>query len=128
MIEIEKLAEEYVQNLLEKDDEEIDNLFEENLGNLKLTAKQAGTLLGIIKGIGISAFHAGYKANKPKWHMVADGDVPWDNRDVLSDKGDIVYYDNINGFWIDNKASVEVDNVDAWCEIPKFERRFLNER
>ena len=121
MTEAEKLAEEYVQTLLEKDDEEIDNLFEENLGDLKLTAKQAGTLLGIIKGIGITAFIAGYEACKPKWHKVADGDFPCDNRDVLSDKGDVVYYDNINGYWIDNKASVEIDNVAAWCELPKFE-------
>ena len=73
------------------------------------------------KGNCMEAFHAGYKAGKPKWHKVADGDVPCDNRDVLSDKGEIVYYDNINGYWIDNKASVEIDNVDAWCEIPKFE-------
>ena len=64
--------------------------------------------------------NAELKAKIPKWHKVADGDVPCDNRDVLSDKGEIVYYDNINGYWIDNKASVEIDNVDAWSEIPKF--------
>lgn len=56
-----------------------------------------------------------------KWHKVIDGDFPKDNRNVLSDKGEIVYYENINGVWVEDRTSVEVDDVDAWCEIPKFE-------
>lgn len=54
-------AEEYVDTLLTKDDSELDKFLDENLGDLKLTKKQAGTLLGIIKGIGISSFLAGLK-------------------------------------------------------------------
>ena len=59
-----ELAEEYVDTLLNKDDPEFDKFLDENLGDLKLTKKQAGILLGIIKGSGISSFLAGLKAGK----------------------------------------------------------------
>ena len=60
------------------------------------------------------------KEQIPKWHKVADGDLPDTNRDVLSDKGDTVYYSN-DGYWAESVGCVELDNVVAWCEIPKFE-------
>ena len=76
-------AERYVQGLLETEDSKIDNLFEENLGDLKLTKKQAGTLLGIIKGIGICSYLAGLHADR--WHddYVAKWDFPANNESVL---------------------------------------------
>ena len=58
-----------------------------------------------------------HKANK--WHKVADGDLPNDERDVLTDKQEIAYLAN-DGVWVDTRASVEIDDVIAWCEIPKF--------
>lgn len=71
------------------------------------------------------AYIAGYKAGKDnngstKWHRVADSDLPSTNRDVLSDKGDIVYYSN-DGYWADSISCVELDSVIAWCEIPKYD-------
>lgn len=59
----EEKAEEYVDALLDKDDAEIDKFLDENLGDLQLNERQAGTLLGIIKGIGICSFLAGLKAS-----------------------------------------------------------------
>ena len=60
----EEMAEEYVDTLLNKDDPELDKFLDENLGDLELNKKQAGTLLGIIKGVGICSFLAGLKAGK----------------------------------------------------------------
>ena len=56
-----EIATEYVDALLNKDDVELDKFLDENLGDLKLTKKQAGTLIGIIKGVGICSFLAGLK-------------------------------------------------------------------
>ena len=74
-------AEEYVDTLLNKDDAELDEFLDEYLGDLKLNKKQAGAILGIIKGVGICSYLAGLKAGKDtnvstKWHKVADGDLP----------------------------------------------------
>ena len=49
-------AEEYVDTLLNKDDAELDKFLDEYLGDLKLNKKQAGAILGIIKGVGISSY------------------------------------------------------------------------
>jgi hypothetical protein len=68
------MAEEYVDTLLRKDNDEVDKFLDENLGDLKLTEKQCGTLLGIIKGVGITSFIAGLKA-----------DVHTDNSKVIAE-------------------------------------------
>lgn len=67
----EEMAEDYVDTLLYKDDSELDKLLYENLGDLKLTTKQAGTLIGIIKGVGICSYLAGLKEGRLKWHKEA---------------------------------------------------------
>jgi hypothetical protein len=72
------------------------------------------------------AFLAGLKAGKDmnvpiKWHKVADGDLPDNTDSVLSDKGVIVYYNFTHACWVDERASVEIDEVIAWCELPKWE-------
>lgn len=72
----EEKAEEYVDALLNKDDAEIDKFLDENLGDLQLNERQAGTLLGIIKGVGICSFLEGLRVGRLKWHKVADGDYP----------------------------------------------------
>lgn len=52
----EEMAEKYVDALLNKDDPEIDKFLDENFEELQLNERQAGTLLGIIKGVGICSF------------------------------------------------------------------------
>lgn len=71
------------------------------------------------------AFLAGLKAGKPKWHKVADGNYPFCERgyytvNVLTNYGDIAYYDFNEGCWIAEPSSVEIDPPIAWCEIPKY--------
>ena len=70
-------------------------------------------------------FLAGLKAGKPKWHKVADGDYPpcekgYYTVNVLTNYGDIAYYDYNDGCWIAEPSSVEIDPPVAWCEIPKY--------
>lgn len=59
--------------------------------------------------------------NNPKeWHLVADGDLPSDKREVLCTD---IYGDYFvgwyKGYWTDG----ECDNikVEAWMELPKFD-------
>ena len=59
-----EMAEEYVDTLLAKDDAELDKFLDEYLGDLRLTKKQAGAILGIIKGVGIGSYLAGLEAGK----------------------------------------------------------------
>ena len=71
------------------------------------------------------AFLAGFKAGKPKWHKVADGNYPpcekgYYTVNVLTNYGDIAYYDYNDGCWIAEPSSVEIDPPIAWCEIPKY--------
>ena len=70
-----EMAENFVDAFLKKDDFELDKFLDENLGNLKLTTKQAGVILGVIKGVGIGSYQAGLKAGKDEakeWHYVKD--------------------------------------------------------
>ena len=60
----EEMAEEFVDTLLTKDNLEVDEFLSVNLKGVKFTLKQAGTLLGIIKGVGICSYLAGLKAGK----------------------------------------------------------------
>lgn len=70
----------------------------------------------------IDAFLARLKAGGLKWHKVADGDLPDNTDNVLSDKGVIVYYNFTHACWVDERASVEIDDVVAWCEIPQYKK------
>ena len=122
----EEKAEEYVDALLNKDDAEIDKFLDENLGDLQLNERQAGTLLGIIKGVGICSFLEGLRVGRLKWHKVADGDYPPCQRgnysiNVLIDCGDIAYYNYEDECWVVEPSSAEIDPPVAWCEIPKYE-------
>ena len=72
------------------------------------------------------AFLAGHKAGKPKGHRVADEDYPpcekgnYYSVNVLTDRGDIAYYNYTLECWVAEPASVEIDPPIAWCEIPTF--------
>ncbi|MBR6081232.1 MAG: hypothetical protein IKP60_13905 [Treponema sp.] len=68
----------------------------------------------------IEAYVAGATENGIVWHKVADGDLPGNTDSVLSDKGVVVYYNFTHACWVDERASVEIDDVIAWCEIPQF--------
>lgn len=62
-------------------------------------------------------FLAGLKLGRPKWHKVADGDLPDDDRYVWTNEGPS-YYDNECLCW--RCEFGRRFNVLAWCE-PKFE-------
>ena len=122
----EEKAKEYVDALLNKDDAEIDKFLDENLEDLQLNKRQAGTILGIIKGVGICSFLAGLKAGKPKWHKVADGDLPKNNTQVLvllENKRMKVSIFMENKFTVWNKdynTYTKLYSVIAWFEIPPY--------
>ena len=61
-----------------------------------------------------------------KWHKVDDGDYPPYEKgnytiNVLTNCGDIAYYNYSLNCWIVEPSSAEIDPPIAWCEIPKFE-------
>ena len=125
----EEMAEEYVDTLLNKDDSELDKFLDENLGDLELNKKQAGTLLGIIKGVGICSYLAGLKASRPEWHKVADGDLPKEENHYWSkivlfqtNKGDsyVGFFDYADKAWYEKSTDDIVYGVVVWCEIPKY--------
>ena len=64
-------------------------------------------------------FLAGLKAGRPKWHKVADGDLPKDENDVLVYSGEdwrlcVGRYSPKYKAW-----ETGCDTI-AWCEIPKY--------
>lgn len=66
------------------------------------------------------------KKNTSVWHKVADGDYPSFEKgnytiNVLTDRGEIAYYDYDEGCWVAEPTNVEIDPPVAWCEIPKYE-------
>ena len=71
------------------------------------------------------AYMQGAERYKTKWHKVADGDYPPCEKgnhtiNVLTDCGDIAYYNYDEECWIAEPTSVEIDPPVAWCEIPTF--------
>jgi hypothetical protein len=132
-----EMAEEYVDVLLDKDDAELDKFLDENLGDLQLTKKQAGTLLGIIKGVGINSFLAGLKAGRPQWHDLRKNpnDLPEESVIVgLSERvigvveiaknqyiSQECRYDFVEKIWKIHKDPYVTDVI-AWCEIPTFNK------
>ena len=74
-------------------------------------------------------FLAGLKAGRPKWHKVADGDLPKETGEYLTNIGVLIwdyYADGRYGWHTENCEfcdccdDVDSDEVIAWCEIPKF--------
>ena len=64
-------------------------------------------------------FLAGLKAGRPKWHKVADGDLPKDENDVLVYSGED--WRMCVGRYFPKYTAWEAgcDTI-AWCEIPKY--------
>ena len=66
------------------------------------------------------------KKNALVWHKVAAGDYPLCEKgnysiNVLTDSGEIAYYNYDFDCWIAEPSTAEIDPPVAWCEIPKFE-------
>ena len=78
------------------------------LAGLKVGKDMAETDLATI------AYMQGAERYKPKWHKVADGDLPNNYRYVWTNEG-AGYHDD-DGWWDDFGR---LQNVIAWCE-PKF--------
>ena len=108
-----KMAEEYVDSILNKDDAELDKFLDEYLGDLKLTKKQAGALLGIIKGIGISSFLIALKVGSQLdrvWHEY--------------DAGEDCYEDSHEGRWVKREIEWHDLRKDP-NDLPKVNQKVL---
>ena len=80
-----------------------------------------------VSGVTIKeAFLAGLEAGRPKWHKVADGDLPKNRRNVY-----VVYLNGYNEiektiasfrhkYWVFNGLKTECEVI-AWSELLKFE-------
>jgi hypothetical protein len=65
------------------------------------------------------AFLEGLKAGRPKWHKVADGDLPKNENDVLIYSGE-EWRMCIGRYSPKNKAWEAGCDTVAWCEIPEY--------
>lgn len=122
-----EMAREYVDALMNKDDAELDKFIDENLGDLKLTKKQAGIILGIIKGVGISSYLAGLKVDRQKWHKPSEK-LPEECSLVLaydfedSEPALFEFVASDTWEWMPRRIAVlSNDQIKCWCEIPKYE-------
>ena len=132
-------AEEYVNALLDKDDAELNKLLDEKLGDLQLNERQAGALLGIIKGVGICSFLEGLREGRPKWHNLMNdpNDLPAIRQHILCFTSD-PWCHNQKGLKNVKHCDVEMGTYmgagewyigcyhtcvppKAWCEIPRYE-------
>lgn len=102
-------------------DKEMAEQFADNISGLELTCsllsakdKSHAYRLGRYDG-----FLAGLKAGRPKWHKVADGDLPKDENDVLVYSGED--WRMCVGRYSPNYKAWETgcDTI-AWCEMPKY--------
>ena len=71
------------------------------------------------------AYTHGAERYKTKWHKVADSDYPPYEKgnssiNVLTDCGDIAYYNYDEECWVAEPSSAEIDPPIAWCKIPKY--------
>ena len=77
------------------------------------------------------AYLAGLKAGRPKWHKVADGDLPKAYDDgtnaskhvwvqFKSGNTGVCYYDWDLSGWFANGYLEQIKNILAWCEIPQY--------
>ena len=77
------------------------------------------------------AYLAGLKAGRPKWHKVADGDLPKEEGEYLvcyeTDDGNYrnIFILNYTEYdeslhWCYDAFKTYGEGVIAWCEIPKY--------
>lgn len=74
----------------------------------------------------VDAYLAGTIDNTPQWHKVANGDLPKrDERFLTNISIAVMTQDNEFAFYSFDKKKwysrgIEISNVIAWCEIPKY--------
>lgn len=122
----EQMAKEYCNNNVPFDTTESgEKLYTENdLKYAYLAGVKAGKDMAEAD-LATVAYMQGAEHYKTKWHKVADNDYPPCEKDnysinVLTDCGNIAYYNYDEECWIAEPASVEIDPPIAWCEIPKY--------
>ena len=75
--------------------------------------------------IRVEDYIAGATENGIQWHKVADGDIPPDRHNVLSEKGEIVVMKDMRWYEYspnyDNILQRSWEEPKYWCEIPKLE-------
>ena len=70
------------------------------------------------------AYLAGLHEGQPKWHKVADGDLPPKKKPVLCylfNEYYILAFLREDNVWTTNNHNA-FENVRAWCEIPIFDK------
>lgn len=76
------------------------------------------------------AYLAGLEASRPKWHKVADGDLPKDTSVKRVFVGNNEYYQLYygHGKWVycDKGGLHFFGDVIAWCEMPTFTDKEVN--
>lgn len=124
----EEIAEEYAEKVVRH------KMAVHYIFNEKVTKKEikAAVMYGLKAGkdmaeadLAAVAYMQGAERYKPKWHKVADGDLPPIENyiytiDVLTDKGDIAYYVYNYNRWCVEPSGAVIESPIAWCEIPKF--------
>lgn len=94
--------------------EYVDKLYAEKVNNKDFD--KDGHILYQSKDIS-DAYLAGLEAGRPKWHKVADGDLPPEDTDVLALLADKEIY--MAHFYRRNVWD-KIGPVIAWCEIPQY--------
>lgn len=109
-----------------KRDNEWRMVFNAFLAGLKAGKEMADADLATV------AYMQGAERYRPKWHKVADGDLPPVQKghrysaDIFTDEGDIAYYDpTFNTWWYAYEQpgldSLEIEPPPvAWFELPKY--------
>lgn len=70
----------------------------------------------------VNAFLAGLKADRSKWHKVADGDLPKEEAEYLVIfESDGTRYIGVESYYPDTKEWSTICKIIAWLGIPKFE-------
>lgn len=120
----EEELKEKAQEFLERDSKDVDEFLDTAFAGVKLTKKQAGALLGLIK----AAYIIGAKENGVVWHDLQKNphDVPLESsifHEVLDQDGMKTFWDNMSKCWkmFFNGNIVKANAPLYWCEIPKFE-------
>ena len=99
-------------------DEEMAEEYVRSQGNVNILNLGENTVdLSFLKR---GVFLDGLKAGRPKWHKVADGDLPKEGTEVLNDDGVVVVL--LKGHWRYVHGGEWEDDacVDHWCEIPQY--------
>lgn len=111
-------------------DEEMAHVYAYNHIHYELAKREDGTEYAKeVSSVTIKeAFLAGLEAGRPKWHKVADGDLPrieigCCSIDVLTDSGRLAYYHYDDNCWVDSNDVDVIETPKEWCEILRFKRK-----